>query len=92
LPEPITVVCEFKHSESRCEGILVSRAVDLLRITVVRRKRLAANTPLQAINCDDNVGTLKYLNEPIEEALVVVGSRLEIFLEDALHRAHGLKG
>jgi hypothetical protein len=87
------VLCEFKHSKSRCRrDSRSSRAVDLLRITVVRRKRLAANTPLQAINCDDNVGTLKYLNEPIEEAFVVVGSRLEIFLEDALHRAHGLKG
>jgi hypothetical protein len=52
---------------------------------------LAATTALQSINRDDNIGPLKYLDQPIKQVLVVMRSRLEIFFEDALCVAHGLK-
>jgi hypothetical protein len=52
---------------------------------------LATATAPQTIDCDDNIGPLEYLNQPIKKALVVMRFRLEIFFEDALCVAHGLK-
>jgi len=40
---------------------------------------LATATALQTIDCDDNVGPLEYLDQPIKKVLVVMRSRLEIF-------------
>ena len=40
---------------------------------------LAIATALQTIDCDDDIGPLEYLDQPIKKVLVVMRSRLEIF-------------
>jgi hypothetical protein len=45
---------------------------------------------LQTINGDHEGGALKQLDEAVEEAFVVVGSRLEVFFQDALRIADSL--
>jgi hypothetical protein len=57
-----------------------------------RSRRGSSTAALQTINGDNNVGSLEHLNQPIEDALVIVRSRLKVFFEDALCIAHGLKG
>jgi hypothetical protein len=39
---------------------------------------------LQATNGHKHIGPIEHINEPAQQALVVVGSRLKIFLKDAL--------
>ena len=52
---------------------------------------LSAIGTLQAANCHDNVWSLKHLNQPVKDALIIVRPGLEIFFEDTLRVAHCLK-
>jgi hypothetical protein len=45
---------------------------------------------LQTIKGDHEGGSLEHFDEAVEEAFVVVGSRLEVFFQDALSIADGL--
>jgi hypothetical protein len=45
---------------------------------------------LQTINGDYEGGSLEQFDEAVEEAFVVVGSRLEVFFQDALRIADSL--
>jgi hypothetical protein len=47
---------------------------------------------LQAINGYQHVGPLEHLDQLVKDALVIVWSGLQIFFQDALRVAHGLKG
>jgi hypothetical protein len=40
---------------------------------------LATASALQSIDCDDNIGPLKYLDQSVKEALAVVRFWFEIF-------------
>ena len=46
---------------------------------------------LQTIDGPDNAGLLEHLDQPVKKALVVVRSGFEIFFNNALSGAHGLK-
>jgi len=50
------------------------------------------STALQAIDGHKHVGPFEHLNQLVKDALVIVRSGLQIFFEDALRVAHGLKG
>ena len=47
---------------------------------------------LQTINGHKYVGPLEHLDQLVKDALVIVWSGLQIFFQDALRVAHGLKG
>lgn len=55
------------------------------------RAFLSAIGTLQAANRHNNVGSLKHLNQPVKEALIIVRPGLEIFFQDTLRVAHCLK-
>src|SRR6202008_4099720 len=47
---------------------------------------------LQPAYSDHQIGAFEHLHQLVEDALVVVRARLEVFLEDRLRLADGLKG
>jgi hypothetical protein len=82
-PTSVSGRCAAYLSAS-CPGAVASAAKTALLL-------LAIIGALQTIDGDHNVGPLEHLNQPVEKALVVVRSRLEILFNDALSGAYGLK-
>jgi hypothetical protein len=66
-----------------------------LQGTAPATRRLFLASPavatLQAIDGDNKVRPLEHFNQPVEDALVIVRARLQIFFKDALSLAYGLK-
>ncbi len=46
---------------------------------------------LQSAHSNDQIGPLKNLHQPVENALIVVGAGLKVFVQYALGLADGLK-
>ena len=55
------------------------------------RAFLSAIGTLQAAHCYNNVWSLKHLNQPVKEALIIVRPGLEVFFEDTLRVTYCLK-